>query len=250
MKFDKEKNMAPHVSLVVSQAPELRPAGLFGDSESKEMGEEAPYMRGANWVHSPDVPETFLLSAYPLDGFEEYWNGVIHDGVRIGIQLASVLPGDYHLASPGDKKQYALGEIQLVSVRQLESCTKRVYEITHPRSSSWIMTHLEFKSWGDMKTPEPASFDAFMQVYERLVGFLTEEMKISHDLPDSRLVSQVHCMGGIGRTGTFVFTRALRCHKDGSHSPYDILGKLRDQRTGLVETTSQEAFAIEHGRSS
>lgn len=209
-----------------------------------EATEKLPYMLGADWAVIENVPEKFILSAYPLDGMEPYWEGVINDSVSLGVQLASVSPEDYHLPEKG-KLILGPGEIALKTKATDENLTTRQYVISRYKDGcSWLFTHFQLNTWGDGKVPSDKVFDHLMSQYEDKV----EELIKSPAISGTRLTTQVHCMGGVGRTGTFVFARCLRCQPVREEiGPSIILSRLRSQRSGLVETDGQMYFAIKHG---
>lgn len=212
---------------------------------------EPPYMRGSDWVKAPGVPERFLLSSYPLDGFDEYWEGVIVNKVSIGIQLATALPGDYHIREVGSQKEVRFGLLRLDRQTNHGGVVQRVYTVfSHLEAGERKFYHYELSHWNDTKTPDTVAFGTLMRLYELRISLCLNQMDsffCGDFVNQCPLVTQVHCMSGAGRTGTFVLTRVMKCQQSQNEAS-DVLEHLRQQRWGLVETKLQFDFAVEQSK--
>lgn len=217
-------------------AMEIKSDASASGSEASSRPTIIPSMTGANFLNDPCIPERFVLSSYPFYGNDEYWNAIIGDGVDLGVQLASLNPPlDYHLIL-GSSVEYAQGTVMLKELKREGALTVRVYHLYPRDGGERIFTHF-YIPWTDMDLPKSEDFDQLYMAYKRKLEHLSQP------------VTHVHCAGGVGRTGTFVYTRALESHGsvDGL-SPVKVLENLRTCRSGLVETMAQREFSIAKSR--
>lgn len=102
---------------------------------------------------------------------------------------------------------------------------------------SRIVYHYHFPSWPDKMAPKDSG---------PVLNFVTEINRKQNVLRDSSPMI-VHCSAGIGRTGTFIVIDIIinQIHAQGLSCLIDIpttLAKLREMRSGIVQTDSQYKF--------
>lgn len=115
-----------------------------------------------------------------------------------------------------------------------DSLTLRILEVASAKETFHI-AHIDFTGWPDFGVPDMQKFKVLMEVTNK---------ECPETSPEKRLF--VHCMGGMGRTGTFIGTHA------GTHSPvaqrtedlfYKIIMDMRSQRPlTMVEKPDQYLF--------
>jgi protein-tyrosine phosphatase len=135
--------------------------------------------------------------------------------------------------------------LHLASLHQDEDARTQVREIDmtdEEGNESRKIWHLLFAGWPDFSAPEGADRAALL----RLVDISREK--------DGNLASNpriVHCSAGIGRSGTFIALDwllqeleegSLDSVPDNEDPIITVIGKLRDQRAGMVQAKLQFLF--------
>ena len=107
---------------------------------------------------------------------------------------------------------------------------------------------LKFLQWPDFRVPNLDDFLLFYNYYQRVVD--------AYNLGDNkRSPIVVHCLAGVGRTGTFVcfdvINRMLKKSKDPSEAEifdtiFEVLYRAKSQRNGMVQTDSQISMLVDY----
>lgn len=205
--------------------PSFEPSRLLGHPTCMTGG----VMRTGSYHVVHDLtPEEFIVTAYPASPVL-YWQEVIKSGSKVGIQL-EIRGENYHLL-PGQTTTVADSKITCLAEETLYPGVKhRIYTIQESDTKERLFHHYTFE-WPDFSTPSPQAMYQLMRAYKSHISVGTQVY--------------VHCRGGIGRSGTFVFAAVL-CNSDAKDvNPAAILRELRTQRPGFVETIPQEKFAID-----
>ncbi|OAK99787.1 hypothetical protein IQ06DRAFT_316968 [Phaeosphaeriaceae sp. SRC1lsM3a] len=135
--------------------------------------------------------------------------------------------------------------LHLATFRQDEEARTQVRELdmtAEEGDESRKIWHLLFAGWPDFSVPEGADKAALL----RLVDISREK-----NCDNSMNPRIVHCSAGIGRSGTFIaLDWLLQELEEGSldETPdnvdpvVEVIGKLRDQRAGMVQSKNQFLF--------
>lgn len=125
--------------------------------------------------------------------------------------------------------------IEIINVDDMGDYEKRIIKVIEksdePGEEAKSITevnHYWYKNWEDRSVPQNmAAFRQFIEEFN-----CSEANKIV-----------AHCSAGIGRTG--VFCAALMMYKTGDGDSLNIISKLREGRTRMVQTIAQLAFLEE-----
>lgn len=191
----------------------------------------------STYIKAPSVPETFLVSAYPTST-SKYWLAMMVSGAQIGLQFEHGF-GSYHLVA-GQVHTFEFGSVELKKTTMLlpdGSLLERTYILTDLKGNCREFIHYSLK-WDDFDVPNSEAFAELMLAYRNKIESLQAQKY-------SNITVHVHCRAGMGRSGTFLFSRTLACQPLQSlYAPSELLDLLRKQRPGLIDTELQSAFAM------
>ena len=174
---------------------------------------------------------SYIATAGPLAfEVEAFWDMVWDNGVELMVALAppGKLYADYVYAS------HSFFEL----VEERESlrghAIERLFRLEKNGEIRWCI-HIEVQTWIDGGVPHDAE----------LVGALVRRVDVvrAHQNKDSPVL--VHCVGGLGRTGTFLCAHSLSHEGEGTtfHDVVERVCALRHCRSPhMVETVEQLAF--------
>jgi len=91
-----------------------------------------------------------------------------------------------------------------------------------------ILLHIIFKTWTDFDIPTVSDF-------EKLMNIITAGPIV------------VHCMAGVGRTGTFILAHYLLSIYNVENS-IDIVKEMRSTRAGMIQSQEQFKFAVTYAK--
>jgi Protein tyrosine phosphatase len=168
----------------------------------------------------------YIASGLPRG--EAFWGMCLKEKPQAIVQLA---PGRYYPPKEGQITHFHKGvlSVSTLSVEKIGLVAeKRIIEIKDHQSTHQL-THWYFSAWPDMSTPKPQDFHEF---YKRFSADRT---------PHDKTV--VHCLGGIGRTGTFLAIDILS--QEPEMNPFSLVVEMRKQRPfSMIETKAQFLFAL------
>lgn len=87
---------------------------------------------------------------------------------------------------------------------------------------------IQYDGWPDFGVPKKDSFKHLLKVYQSLIK-------------DQKEPSVIHCSAGVGRTGSFV-TIDIFSRQKKKQEIFEIVKKLKELRTGMVQTRGQLEF--------
>lgn len=179
------------------------------------------------------IPREIFVSSLPRNT-NAFWEMIDHYDIDVGVQLER---GNYTL-SPGRKlTRSPTEEVQCISRESIGGLHHSQY-LLHKRladgsNTEKIYHHLEI-DWPDFGVP---SKPVFHQLVRMCQGLCADKGADAH--------MYVHCMGGHGRSGTFVLAYTLMQQPEHTN-PAHFLRDMRLQRAGLVEKNVQMDFAVEN----
>jgi protein tyrosine phosphatase len=193
----------------------------------------------ANWVDGYNHPKKYIATQCPKpETASDFYRMVWQYGAQEIINLAS--PHDMESGKgfkyyPEESVKHGEIEITLLKKETVPDVIIRRYELKNGDETRQL-THFHFQSWPDLAAPEDPN-----QILNLINAYRSDELYV----PDKPLV--IHCMAGVGRTGTFLLTDAMFDMSDQSDE-LDFLGhlwKIRNQRISMVEKTKQYIYAHE-----
>jgi hypothetical protein len=211
-------------------------------------------------VTAKTVGEEFHVSPFPRS--PEFWKHVAQSGIQIAIQFQEGAPPGYHAEKVGapfvsfNKSPIVTTTVVLTSDEAEYGMRHRKYMLEETTTASngeqsvtaRFLHHLQIY-WPDFGLPDPKAFDVLFGRYLSLLKDATVPCPGSSGAADvdvplgSGCRVFVHCLGGYGRSGTFVFARVLHGATKWTDAEAEtLLDELRKQRY-LVETDAQKAFA-------
>ena len=141
---------------------------------------------------------------------------------------------------PEDSGTFNFGEQKVTcsSVEKSEFFERRSLKISTRGKKSHRFEHLHFFSWGDKSAPDPRSLPSLLALFD--------EVETSSELHSCPIL--VHCVAGIGRTGTFIAAYFLtRKPQRGfeAKSVFEVCSKIRECRYKAVQKLEQYVFLTE-----
>jgi len=128
----------------------------------------------------------------------------------------------------------------------VQNLTKRTFTIQHKEEGESepkqkIVVHYQWTGWPDHDTPS----DKDANIIDKLVDLIYKERTTN---PDSPVV--IHCSAGIGRSGTLIaiYNLDIVLRENANNlkpvrlSVLGVVRRLREQRWGMVNTSSQYSF--------
>lgn len=174
------------------------------------------------------VSEKMWIASFPISK-EIFWNFVVRTHLDMCFQFELYSWTDYKLR---DLDENYVGENFVVTLLSRTKLFPKQYiseyEIEEVTGNKWRFFHVEFY-WPDGDVPDAVAFSTIVEFY------------LNHSTPSTQMLS--HCMGGHGRSGTFVYVIALL--RLGIQDANELLSKIRQQREGAVENSHQKSFAID-----
>lgn len=191
----------------------------------------------ANWVDSYDHPRRFIGTQCPMNTTaNDFWRMVWQVGAPQVVNLAS--PHDMEKGKcfkyfPDSNTQFGDIHIRYLDTEEETDVHVRNY-VLEKGSEKRPLTHLHFQSWPDLGVPEKPT-----QLWN-LIKRYREDKLHSTSKP---LV--VHCVGGVGRTGTFLLTDSMidMSKKEDHLDFFKHLWTIRNQRISMVEKAPQYYYS-------
>ena len=136
-----------------------------------------------------------------------FWKIIALNRPAAIVKLVSDVCGIYWPTELGEcleNSDSTMPKVKCVSKTVLaDSLTVRIIEVATP-SDAFRITHINFAGWPDMGVPKMDPFKKMMEAVNSQCKETTPEKRIF-----------VHCLGGMGRTGTFISAHI------GMHTPVE-----------------------------
>uniref|UniRef100_A0A4X1VFU7 Tyrosine-protein phosphatase non-receptor type 20 n=1 Tax=Sus scrofa TaxID=9823 RepID=A0A4X1VFU7_PIG len=209
------------------------------DSTRVPLGENKDYIN-ASYIKIVNSEQEYYYIATqgPLPGTtDDFWQMVLENNSNVIVMITREVEGGvskcHHYWPVSMKKPLELKScrIFLENYQILQYFVIRIFQVVRKSTGiSHFVKHLQFTKWPDHGTP--ASAEDFIK-YVRYV-------RKSH-LTGPLIV---HCSAGVGRTGVFLCVDVVFCaiEKSFSFNIMNIVGQMRQQRCGMIQTKEQYIF--------
>lgn len=196
----------------------------------------------ANAVVTPY--QQYIVCKAPLESdVKDFWKMILRTNCRLIVMSCMPIESTHVRCTPywkiSPQLNQALGwnislkkEEVLDEGPTLQRIVKRSFSAVHPKTKDKrTIVQLHFENWKDYGIPDLALFGRFIKIVDRC------------SFPKTPIL--VHCVAGIGRSGTFVAAHSLRKVILAGGSTVNIpqqIYNMRLQRFGLVSTIKQFQF--------
>jgi protein tyrosine phosphatase len=176
--------------------------------------------------------KTYIASSNP-DRPDHFWKRVLEQKSPLVVKLNGQ-DGTYYSKEVDSLKQFQVHKVQTVYCEKIsENITLRKLVVTNKSHQIHPVTHIELTSWQNGSLPTKGEF----------LNLIFLVNKVMSGLPLTTPIT-VHCVGGHGRTGTFIASHAAMDQK-GPNFP-EMVTQIRKQRSPkMVETPEQYLFLHE-----
>jgi len=185
--------------------------------------------------------KTYIASQGPLKNtVDDFWKMVWEEKCDIIVMLTKAQENGRlkcHNYWPEKLERYGNLCVTLESMNDDPALIERTFKIKHETThEERTIIHFQFVDWPDHGLPSCAI--KFREMLHKVEDLHTNESPIL-----------VHCSAGIGRTGTFCtvdyILKDLKRKEDLKNATINVpetVLRLRDERTGMVQTQEQYEF--------
>ena len=214
----------------------------------------AQYINANRLRSPPGEPCRYIAAMGPIkSSICAFWRMLWAERVAAVVMITQLEEGgkpkceQYWPSQSGATAAYDRVYVECLSVENSGAFTRSRLQLTH-LGETRSLVHLQFPHWSERTRLRPGPAHA-----------LNCRLRPDHGAPESiegiiQLLEAawaegsptvVHCSAGIGRTGTFIAidTAVRRLASGPSANLVDIIGELRQDRGGMVQTGEQYAFA-------
>jgi len=167
---------------------------------------------------------------------EDFWRMVWQHGAQQIVNLAS--PHDMEKGKcfkyfNDEDKKFGDIDVKFKGREEMTDVHVRKYVLEH-KGDKRDVVHLHFQSWPDLGVPKDPK-----QLWNLIKTYRT------HKLYTTNKPLVVHCVGGVGRTGTFLLTDSMldMSKKTGNLDFFKHLWLIRNQRISMVEKPEQYLYS-------
>lgn len=196
----------------------------------------------ASYIHSGHY--TYLAAQAPISKTaSSFWQMVLSHHCPLILTLAN--PSEFPQYWPNSGERLQVGEYiitgleteTLVVHEDKDLIVRRAFKVTHP-THCWTIQQLHFISWPDGGVTQAYYLHRYIAFIEALAP------------KEGHYYTTIHCLGGIGRTGTVMAAREINrsflAHLAQNKNPADfrywikrLVYRLRHQRVCMVHTLEQ-----------
>jgi len=219
--------------------------------ETGQGGPVAAYMN-ANFVRGFDgSPRAYIATQGPVRAtLGDFWRMVWERDARVIVMLTGLEENGirkcerYWPNAAGQQSAAVYGdfEISTASIERTGAYVHSVLKLLRHGDAAdlddRIVHHFWYNTWPDHGAPDEV---------HGVIAMWREVCELCEDGPSERQPWVVHCSAGIGRTGTFVAVDkgARQLWSTGRADVVELIGSMREDRGGMVQTTVQAHFAYQ-----
>ena len=249
---DIDKNARPMGSESVGEPEYNRYRNILPNVEtrvklSKWKGAKGLSYVNANFVHGhAGFRRAYIAAQAPKEvGLSQWWRMIWQEDVRVIVMLTRLEEKGrakctrYWPDLPSEVMDQAGISVENVKMtRDPAGFISTKLTLSKKGAASRDVWHFWFDQWPDLGVPADDSAGA------TLIRIATMASSMSSQAKSPMLV---HCSAGIGRTGVFIgLDRGLdSLHFDGEFDLKELIGSLRKDRGGLVQTHEQATFLVD-----
>lgn len=240
--------------IMLTLAPRKKP-----EIKNDDAPADAPVVDPANPVESPDAADSanneeeltiplnahridigdisYIARSEPSENFDSiirFWQMMQQEQSPLIVKLRNGGTNYWPAISDGTVRlndDLAITCLEM-NVHPLYPFMERVFLLGKPGEEQKVIRQIECNGWPDMSVPD----ESVMQELLNWVDIRRQELGMTKNTPIT-----VHCAAGVGRTGTFIASHAIK--QNPQLKTLDIVNSMREQRPfPMVENVKQYLF--------
>lgn len=180
----------------------------------------------SGYINASYVLGNYIATQYPLrNTIEHFWNLIFETESKVIINLTGNMK---YLKCP------CKYQLKLISYDNNNSFCECYQMIISNGVVEKNIHYLNFKTWIDNSVPT-------IEDFSRLLDTITMLEKLENVGP-----IVVHCMAGVGRTGTFIMIHNIlkNIQQKKYKNPIDVVKEMRRTRANMIQTDEQFKFCL------
>ncbi|KRX03170.1 hypothetical protein PPERSA_10543 [Pseudocohnilembus persalinus] len=208
----------------------------------------------ANYINSIFNEKLFVAAQAPTENsLQNFVLSLFFEPVSVVIMLCDYYHTEqYFTYKKGNLKINSELSVECLNIENKTGITKRILQINY-QGVNKIITHYNFLSWPDNSVPQPENYPQIEELIE-IIQTVNEKNNLENQQQQDKNLIFVHCMAGIGRTGTLITLANIflllnfykENHKEDWESQiisiFSIIRREREQRQWIVQTEEQYEF--------
>jgi len=203
----------------------------------------------ANYVSLNNNTQYIVAQAPVPKSFTNFWQVIWSHDVKVIVMLTKLLEKyrvKAHCYWPDATQPEQFGDLTVTLLDEFhphncEYITVKRFKLSRYDQTK-LVTHLHYTEWPDHGIPETTH--CFCQLLDLTDTYKGKQSRSNGSISTPVLI---HCSAGIGRAGTFMTLCVIGEMLRQGHSIKDldivsIIGHLRQQRPGMVQTEEQFSF--------
>lgn len=173
------------------------------------------------YINACYVLDDYISTQYPMyNTVDHFWTLILEVKSNLIINLS------------GNNNYLLSNKFNFDVIKQENNS---IYEYNHIVKDDKIIHHVNFKRWPDKGVPKIKHLLILLNLIDKIC-YKNDCYKMT-----------VHCLAGIGRTGTFILIHKILkgIEENQFYSPIDLIKQMRGTRASMVQNKSQFKFAME-----
>ncbi|CAF0928680.1 unnamed protein product, partial [Didymodactylos carnosus] len=190
-------------------------------------------------ITTTDVVNRYIAAQGPLSSTcDTFWKMIWQENCSLLVMLTTLYENGCikcHQYWPNINEIFDYGTFTIKCRREKKEnlLLYREFLFTHKEfNEERTIFQIQFETWADHGIP--SDYSTFIDLV-----FQIRDLRRNKQVP-----VLVHCSAGIGRTGVLILMETALCFIESGQPifPIDIVKQMRDQRMGMIQTTSQFQF--------